>query len=123
MLPEKIALHKGTNRLELVYRQQPYQLPAEYLRVLSPSAEVRGHGPGQAVLQHGKSQVRLDKVEAVGNYALKLHFSDGHNSGLYTWAYLWQLASEQESRWQAYLTELHLAGLARDPDTQVVKFR
>lgn len=122
MLPEKIALHKGTNTLELVYRQQPYQLPAEYLRVLSPSAEVRGHGPGQAVLQHGKAQVRLDKVEAVGNYALKLHFSDGHNTGLYSWDYLWQLASQQEARWQAYLAELHQAGLTREPDTQVVKF-
>ena len=86
----------------------------EYLRVQSPSAEVRGHGPGQRRLQHGKRDVRITRIDPVGNYALKLVFSDGHDSGLYSWRYLRQLADEHGTRWQAYLDELEAAGRSRD---------
>lgn len=122
MTPEKILLQKRANQLLLRYWGQDYALSAEYLRVHSPSAEVQGHGPGQAVLQYGKRLVRLLRVEPVGNYALKLIFDDGHDSGLYTWPYLYRLATEQEKRWQAYLTDLHAQCKSRDPDTDVVHF-
>ncbi|MDN3637307.1 DUF971 domain-containing protein [Simiduia curdlanivorans] len=122
MIPEKIKHHKGSNQLELVFNQQSYQLSAEYLRISSPSAEVKGHGPGQAKLQFGKRLVELKKVEPVGSYALKLVFSDGHDSGIYTWSYLYELASQYPQRWQDYLAQLHSAQKTRDPDTSVVKF-
>ncbi|MBB3167213.1 gamma-butyrobetaine hydroxylase-like domain-containing protein [Simiduia aestuariiviva] len=122
MVPEKIKLHKGTQTLELVFQGQAFLLPAEFLRVHSPSAEVKGHGPGQAILQTGKRNVALVKVEPVGNYALKLIFNDGHDSGIYTWQYLHDLALHQDRYWGAYLQALHQAGATRDPDTQVVKF-
>lgn len=122
MIPEKIKHHKGSNQLELVFNQQSYQLSAEYLRISSPSAEVKGHGPGQAKLQFGKRLVELKKVEPVGSYALKLVFSDGHDSGIYTWPYLYELASQYPQRWQDYLDQLHSAQKTRDPDTSVVKF-
>lgn len=117
--PSKITLHRKSRQLELVFGEVHYRLDAEYLRVHSPSAEVRGHG--QAVLQTGKQNVGIDSVVAVGNYALKLVFSDGHNSGLYTWGYLEDLARNQDRYWQAYLQALDRAGASRDPDTRVVK--
>ncbi len=89
-------------------------LPFEYLRVSSPSAEVRGHGPDQAVLQSGKREVRIVRIEPVGHYALKLVFSDGHASGLYSWQYLRELGDQQETRWQDYLDKLRTAGKSRD---------
>ncbi|WP_210398168.1 gamma-butyrobetaine hydroxylase-like domain-containing protein [Motiliproteus sediminis] len=112
--PEKIALHLKSRTLELAYGGQSYQLPAEYLRVHSPSAEVRGHGRGQEKLQTGKRQVALIGIEPSGHYALKLVFDDGHDSGLYDWNYLHDLALNQERYWQRYLDKLAEEGGSRD---------
>jgi len=120
-IPTTIKLQKASRSLRLGYADgREFVLPAEYLRVLSPSAEVRGHG--KPVLQTGKQHVALSAVETAGRYALKLTFDDGHDSGLYTWDYLYQLATEQEARWQAYLDQLHAAGASRDPHTTAVRF-
>lgn len=89
-----------------------FELPYEYLRVFSPSAEVRGHGPGQEQLQLGKHDVLISQVEPVGNYAVKLVFDDGHNTGLYTWAYLHELGRERPQKWQSYLDRLKELGIA-----------
>lgn len=121
MVPDKIKLHKGTQTLELVFSGQSYQLSAEFLRVHSPSAEVKGHGPGQAVLQTGKRQVAITTIEPVGSYAIKPVFNDGHDSGIYTWHYLHDLALNQARYWDDYLQALHSAQATRDPDTSVVK--
>lgn len=91
------------------------ELPAEYLRVESPSAEVQGHGPGQKTIVGGKRHVGITRIEPVGSYAVRLVFDDGHDSGLYTWDYLYQLGAERESRWCAYLRALAEKGLSRDP--------
>lgn len=112
-IPSEITLHRQSRCLELAYDKDHYRLGAEYLRVSSPSAEVKGHGPGQEILQTGKENVAIDQIEAVGHYALKIHFSDGHDSGLFTWNYLYQLATEYESRWQHYLEQLQQAGYQR----------
>jgi DUF971 family protein len=111
--PNDIILHKQSKSLELVYGEQSYTLPAEYLRVSSPSAEVQGHGPGQEVLQTHKEHVGIDQLEPVGHYAIKIYFDDGHNSGLFTWNYLYTLATEQAARWQDYLSRLAQAGYQR----------
>lgn len=125
MLPTDIKLHKKTAVLELRYEDGGlYSLPAELLRVYSPSAEVRGHGPGQEVLQTGKKHVKITNVEPVGHYGVKLHFDDGHNTGIYTWEYLRELALTQPEKWQVYLQRLKAAGASREslpPDTQIVK--
>jgi len=92
---------------------QRFELSCEYLRVFSPSAEVRGHGPGQEVLQVGKQDVSITAIEAVGNYAVKLVFDDGHDSGLYSWDVLYRLGAEYEHNWQEYLQRLELAGHQR----------
>ncbi|MEX2365801.1 MAG: DUF971 domain-containing protein [Pseudohongiellaceae bacterium] len=124
MHPTDIRLHRKTAILELTYPDGGiYTLPAELLRVYSPSAEVRGHGPGQEVLQTGKKNVTISNLEAIGNYAIKLHFDDGHNTGLYTWEYLRELCLNQTRMWQEYLARLKQAGASREalpPDTQVV---
>lgn len=121
MKPIRVALHKKSRVLELVYENgEHFALDAEFLRVYSPSAEVRGHHPSQAVLQHGKQHVAIEKISAVGSYALQLHFDDGHNSGLYSWDYLRELGEQHDRHWQEYLDKLHAAGLARDPDLQTV---
>jgi DUF971 family protein len=121
--PEQVRLRRQSRVLELTYAgEERYELPWEYLRVNSPSAEVRGHHPSEAVLQTGKKNVALVEVKPVGHYALQLVFDDGHDTGLYTWAYLRQLAVEHEARWEAYLRELERAGASRDPDTQVLHF-
>ena len=91
-----------------------FRLPCEYLRVESPSAEVQGHGPGQKVLVPGKRKVNISAIEPIGNYAVMLRFDDGHDSGLYSWTYLYELGVEQEARWTAYLTELTARGQSRD---------
>jgi DUF971 family protein len=123
-IPVRIQLHTRSRELELEYRGgERYRLSCEYLRVFSPSAEVRGHGPGQEVLQTGKQNVVITAVKPVGNYALQLVFDDGHDTGLYAWDYLYQLCREQEHRWQAYLQRLQAAGASRDPDVQVVKLK
>ncbi|WP_370583972.1 gamma-butyrobetaine hydroxylase-like domain-containing protein [Motiliproteus sp. SC1-56] len=114
--PQKIALHLKSRELELVYPDGSYRLGAELLRVLSPSAEVRGHGVGNGVLQTGKRHVGLVAVEPSGRYALKLTFDDGHDSGLYNWHYLRDLCLNRERYWQDYLARLEAAGASRDPD-------
>lgn len=120
--PTGIELHKRRKLLELVYSDdERYELSCEYLRVQSPSAEVKGHGPGQEVLQVGKIDVGIDHIEPVGNYALQLAFSDGHNSGIFSWAYLYELCTNQERNWRNYLDRLAAAGKSRDPNIQVVR--
>lgn len=122
MIPNKIQLHKKSRTLELGYSSgESFTLPAEFLRVHSPSAEVKGHGPGQEVLQFGKINIAIDKIAAAGNYALQIYFDDGHDSGIFTWDYLRQLSTNQENLWQAYLEKLAAAGKDRDPDTSAVK--
>lgn|SRR5690606_24731612 len=119
-LPNKIKLRKASRTLELAYADGlEASLPAEFLRVHSPSAEVRRHG--QPVLQTGKQHVALVGVEPTGNYALKLTFDDGHDSGLYTWEYLRQLAEQHDAMWQTYLEQLRAAGASRDPDVSIVR--
>jgi DUF971 family protein len=119
-LPTDIKLHKASKTLSLKYASgEEYHLPAEFLRVHSPSAEVQGHG--KPILQFGKIGVGLTKVEPAGQYALKLTFDDGHDSGLFTWEYLYQLAVRQEDLWSDYLAELKAAGKTRDPNESVVK--
>lgn len=118
--PSGVKLHKASRTLELWYADgRSFTLPAEFLRVHSPSAEVQGHG--QPVLQTGKQNVALTGVESAGNYALKLTFDDGHDSGLYSWEYLYQLGSNQDTLWQDYLGRLRAAGASRDPDVSIVK--
>lgn len=124
MRPNKIILHKGSGQLEMSYSNgQNYILSAEFLRVSSPSAEVRGHGPGQEILQTGKRFVTIENVESIGNYAIKLVFSDKHNTGIYSWIYLLELAKNQEQLWKKYLEKLTQAKGSREPlppDTQVI---
>ena len=108
-------MHGASRVLEVRYSDGAnFRIPFELLRVYSPSAEVQGHGPGQEVLQTGKRAVGITTIEPVGNYAIKPFFSDGHESGLYTWEYLYQLGSQQEALWQQYLERLTQAGLDRD---------
>lgn len=121
-IPTKIQLHKQSKQLELHFGVEQFVLSAEFLRVHSPSAEVMGHGPDQAVLQYGKKNVGINKVERTGNYALKIFFDDGHDSGIYTWAYFYEIGSRQESLWNDYLSALHATGKTREKDTSVVKF-
>ena len=120
--PTSIQLHSRSRQLELHYEGgQTYHLSCEYLRVSSPSAEVMGHGPGQEVLQTGKLKVGINAINPVGNYALQLVFDDGHDTGLYSWAYLHELCIEQSARWQAYLDRLSDAGANCDPEVQVLR--
>jgi DUF971 family protein len=122
--PLGIKLHKRSRELELEYAGgERYSLPCEYLRVYSPSAEVRGHGAGQEVLQTGKLKVGIEAIKPVGHYAVQLVFDDGHDTGLYSWDYLYELCTEQPSRWQQYLDRLERAGASRDPDVQVINFQ
>ncbi|HWK53575.1 MAG TPA: DUF971 domain-containing protein [Hyphomicrobiales bacterium] len=116
MQPAALRLRKRSNVLELDYEDgRTFSLPAEFLRVYSPSAEVRGHGPGQEVLQTGKRLVRLEQLEPIGHYGVKLHFDDGHNTGIYTWDYLLELGEGQTQLWQDYLDRLEAAGAPREP--------
>mgnify|MGYP001819660194 CR=1 FL=1 len=120
--PSGVQLHTRSRELELSYPgEERYRLSCEFLRVLSPSAEVKGHGPGQEVLQVGKMQVSITAIRPVGNYALQLVFDDGHDTGLYSWDYLYELCTGHDQLWQDYLDRLQAAGATRDPDEQVVK--
>ena len=115
MIPNNIVVHQQSKVLELSYENgNIYRLPFELLRVLSPSAEVQGHGPGQETLQTGKRDVLIASLEPVGHYALKPSFSDGHDSGLYSWDYLQYLCENQEQLWKEHLDRLAAAGLDRD---------
>ena len=126
MTPQTIKLHKKSRLLELGYADGTrYQLEAELLRVYSPSAEVRGHGVGQEILQAGKRHVAITAIEPVGNYAIKPTFDDGHNSGIFSWETLFDLATNHAARWADYTARLSAAGASREPlpaDTQVIKF-
>ncbi len=117
LIPDVIRLHQKSRVLELAYGDSSFRLDFEYLRVFTPSAEARGHGPGQEVLQVGKRNVDLLAVEPVGTYALKLVFSDGHDSGLYTWDMLHNLATHHDELWQEYLRLVEVQGASRDIDT------
>jgi len=122
--PLDIHLHRKSRELELVYTgDERYRLSCEFLRVHSPSAEVKGHGPGQEVLQTGKIGVNITAIKPVGHYALQLVFDDDHDTGLYSWDYLQQLCSQQETLWQRYLERMAAAGASRDPQVQVVQFQ
>lgn len=113
--PTNITVHAQSRALEVSFADGAnFRLPFELLRVYSPSAEVQGHGPGQEVLQTGKRLVELTGLEPVGNYAVQPGFSDGHDTGIYTWEYLYFLGSQQEKLWQDYLAKLAAAGLDRD---------
>lgn len=113
-VPTEIRLHRKSRLLEVAYGDgRRYQLTCEYLRVHSPSAEVRGHGPGQEVLLVGKEKVAIAAVEPVGRYAVRLRFDDGHDSGLYTWEYLDELCRCKEDNWQSYLDRLKEVGYQR----------
>lgn len=114
--PTEIKLHQQSRVLEIAFDDGVcYQLPYEFLRVHSPSAEVRGHGVGQETLQVGKKEVVILEVLPVGNYAMKIVFDDGHDSGLYTWDYLYNLGKHQDELWQDYLKKLEAAGASREP--------
>jgi len=121
-VPTRIVVSEKKDALNMEYQGDVrFNLPAEYLRVFSPSAEVRGHGKGQEVLQVGKRQVRIESIQQSGNYAIQITFDDGHDSGIFTWDYLFELGSNQTDNWANYLQRLHQANQSRDPDTQVVK--
>lgn len=117
--PSHITYHKIAHILELKWDQERYELPAELLRVYSPSAEVRGHSPDQRTLQTGKKNVGIKLIEPVGNYAIRIAFDDGHDSGIYAWTYLHELGAEQERFWQEYLQELKQANASRLPNIPV----
>jgi DUF971 family protein len=123
-VPIGIELHRQSKTLDLKYpNNENYTLNCEYLRVYSPSAEVRGHGEGQETLQVGKINVTITNIQPVGNYAVQLTFSDGHDTGLYSWEYLYELCTHRQQYWDDYLKRLHDAGASRDPEVQVVRLR
>jgi DUF971 family protein len=114
-LPTEIKLHQQSRRLEIAFSDGArFTLPFEFLRVYSPSAEVRGHGPGQETLQVGKRKVEVSGVEQVGNYAIQPTFSDGHDTGIYSWDYLYELGEHQDVMWTDYLRRLKEAHASRD---------
>jgi DUF971 family protein len=115
--PEELRLKDQGRTLVISYAGgQSFALSAEQLRVESPSAEVKGHGPGQEVTVAGKRNVRIGRLEPIGNYAVRIVFDDGHSTGLYTWSYLRELGEERDARWSGYLAKLAAEGLARDPE-------
>ena len=121
-VPTDIKYHRRSRILELVYRDNSsLNLSAEYLRVYSPSAEVRGHGTGQEVLQTGKKDVAIVSIEPRGNYAIQISFDDKHDTGIYRWDYLYELGEKEEEYWADYLQRLADAGKHRDPEVQAVK--
>ncbi|NBN93205.1 MAG: DUF971 domain-containing protein [Betaproteobacteria bacterium] len=114
-IPTEVTLHAASRVLELAFETgERFRLPAELLRVYSPSAEVRGHGPGQETLQVGKRNVGITGVEAVGHYAIRPTFSDGHDTGIFSWDLLYAMAKEQDDLWTTYLERLNAAGASRD---------
>ena len=116
-VPTEIKLHQASKVMEIFFGDgTSFRFSYEFLRVYSPSAEVRGHGPGQETLQVGKRDVTIIEVEPVGHYAIRPKFSDGHDTGIYSWDYLYELGSEHEALWQRYLDRLAAAGASREPD-------
>jgi DUF971 family protein len=115
--PVELVLKKAEKRLEISFDDGTrFALPAEYLRVESPSAEVQGHGPGQKTLVAGRAKVGILALEPVGNYAVRIRFDDLHDTGIYTWRYLYELGTEYPVRWQRYLDEMAAKGLSREPN-------
>jgi len=112
-IPEEINLHQKSAYITLKYDNQVFDLAAEYLRVYSPSAEVMGHGPGQEKLQVGKENVTIQNIVPVGNYAIQIIYDDGHDTGIYSWEYLYVLGCEYEEKWNSYLQKLKEAGYER----------
>jgi DUF971 family protein len=111
LIPTNLTYHARRHVLEVEFNTgEKFELSAEYLRVHSPSAEVQGHGPGQEVLQIGKQDVNIDKIEQVGNYAVQLHFDDNHNTGIYSWETLYRLGKDHDTLWPNYLARLKEAG-------------
>ena len=125
--PTEVKLRKQSNILELSYSDgSQLTFSSEFLRVHSPSAEVRGHGKGQEVLQAGKRHVKLKNIEPVGNYAVKLEFDDGHNTGIFSWDYLISIGRDKKTLWDDYLLKLQQAGKTRDPspsNTQIIEIK
>ncbi|MDP0588209.1 MAG: DUF971 domain-containing protein [Candidatus Endonucleobacter bathymodioli] len=120
IIPTALNVHKVSKALSLQYGSgESYRLKAEYLRVLSPSAEVRGHG--SPVLQIGKLNVGIIEAEVIGSYAIKLSFDDGHDSGIYSWDYLYDLCLNQDLHWASYTQKMHEAGASRDPAISIVR--
>ncbi len=113
--PTALTVHQASRTLEILFDDGAvFRIPFELMRVYSPSAEVQGHGPGQEVLQTGKRQVGIDDITAVGHYAVQPRFSDGHDTGIFSWDYLYKLGSQQAALWQQYEERLQAAGMARD---------
>ena len=113
--PTEIKLHQVSRKLEIAFNNGTrFELPYEFLRVYSPSAEVRGHGPGQEVLQVGKKDVEITRVEPVGSYAVQFTFSDGHDTGIYSWDLLYDYGKRQEEMWRHYLKRMEEAGASRE---------
>ncbi len=114
--PTEIKLHQKSRTLEIAFADgSRFNLPCEFLRVYSPSAEVRGHGPGQEVLQTGKINAEITAIEPVGTYAINLAFADGHDSGIYSWDYLYDLGANYDALWERYLQRMQEAGASREP--------
>ena len=114
--PVELRLKRAEKRLEVAFDDgSRFSLPAEYLRVESPSAEVQGHGPGQKTLVHGRAHVGIMELEQVGNYAVRIKFDDLHDTGIFSWSYLYQLGVEHEKRWREYCNALAANGLGREP--------
>ena len=115
--PVEIRLKSAEKILEVDFDDgAKFRLPAEYLRVESPSAEVQGHSPSQKQLVHGRAHVGITRIEAVGNYAIRIDFDDLHDTGIFSWKYLYQLGQEQENRWRDYLAEVAKRGVSREPE-------
>ncbi len=119
LAPQKITYHKIAHTLEVAWADTTFTLPAELLRVYSPSAEVRGHSAEQRKLQTGKKNVGVRSIEAIGNYAIRISFDDGHDTGIYSWEFLHDLGSQQDRYWQEYLSELKTANASRLPHIPV----
>ena len=118
-LPTEIRLHQKSRVLEIAFAYgATFRLPCEFLRVYSPSAEVRGHGPGQEVLQTGKKDVEISRIEPVGQYAVQLHFSVGHDTGFYSWVLLYDYGMRQDEMWRHYLRRMQEAGASREPQAK-----
>lgn len=115
--PTDITVHNASRVFEITFSDgRTFRLPFEFMRVFSPSAEVRGHGPGQETLQVGKREVTLTRLDPVGHYAVQPVFSDGHSSGIYSWSYLYEIGRDMDALWADYLAQLEAAGASRDPD-------
>ena len=115
-VPTEIKLHQLSRKLEIAFNNGTrFELPYEFLRVYSPSAEVRGHGPGQEVLQVGKKNIAIKGIEPVGSYAVTLTFSDGHDTGIYSWDYLYELGANYVALWGRYVNRMEAAGASREP--------